>query len=71
MLHKHTATQKITAHIPVDLLHEAQAVTGKGITETLKVALSQLARAHAYDDLREMRSKIKFSIDLKELRRDK
>lgn len=64
-------TQKITAHIPVNLLHEAQAVTGKGITETLKIALSQLARANAYEDLRKMRGKVKFSIDLEELRKDK
>lgn len=61
-------TQKITVHIPVSLLNEAQAVTGKGITETLKIALSQLARAHAYEDLRKMRGKVKFSIDIEELR---
>ncbi|MFT3742361.1 MAG: hypothetical protein QM752_06845 [Gammaproteobacteria bacterium] len=64
-------TQKITAHLPVDLLHDAQSVTGKGITETLKIALTQLARSKAYDDLRKMRGKIKFSIDLAELRKDK
>ncbi len=64
-------TQKITAHIPVSLLNEAQAVTGKGITETLKIALSQLARAHAYEDLRKMRGKVKFSIDIEELRKDR
>jgi len=64
-------TQKVTAHIPTNLLHEAQSVTGKGITETLKIALTQLARANAYEDLRKMRGKVKFSIDLKELRKDK
>lgn len=67
----HERTQKITTHIPVNLLHDAQAVTGKGITETVKLALTQLARTHAYDDLRNMRGKIKFSIDLKELRKDR
>lgn len=67
----HEQTQKVTAHIPVNLLHEAQAVTGKGITETLKIALTQLARAHVYEDLRTMRGKVKFSIDLEELRKDK
>lgn len=64
-------TQKVTAHLPIHLLQEAQDVTKKGITETLKIALRQLARAHAYEDLRKMRGKIKFSIDLKELRKDK
>ncbi len=64
-------TQKITAHLPVSLVPEAPEVTGKGITETLKLALIQLTRAHAYDDLRKMRGKIKFSIDINELRKDK
>ncbi len=63
-------TQKITAHLPVELLHEAQAVTGKGITETLKIALAQLARANTYEDLRKMRGKINFSIDVNQLRED-
>jgi len=67
----HKQTQKITAHIPVTLLNEAQAATGKGITETIKIALSQLARAGAYEDLRKMRGKVKISIDLEELRKDK
>jgi hypothetical protein len=63
--------QKITAHIPVDLLHDAQSVTGKGITETLKIALIQLARTHTYESLKKMRGKVRFSIDLKELRKDR
>ncbi len=71
MHRSHEKTQKITAHIPVNLLQEAQSVTGKGITDTLKIALSQLARAHAYEDLRKMRGKIKFSIDVEELRKDR
>jgi hypothetical protein len=69
-MHSHN-TQKITAHIPAELLREAQAATGKGITETLKIALTQLARAHVYDDLRKMRGKIKFSMNLVELRKDR
>ncbi|HSW93373.1 MAG TPA: hypothetical protein VLJ15_03350 [Gammaproteobacteria bacterium] len=64
-------TQKITAHIPTTLLHEAQAATGKGITETIKIALSQLAHAGAYEALRKMRGKVTFSIDLENLRKDR
>lgn len=64
-------TQKVTAHIPIHLLQEAQAATGKGITETLKIALSQLAHASAYEELRKMRGKVKFSIDLEDLRKDR
>ncbi|OGT63106.1 MAG: hypothetical protein A3E85_03965 [Gammaproteobacteria bacterium RIFCSPHIGHO2_12_FULL_45_12] len=67
----HEQTQKVTAHIPVHLLHEAQAATGKGITETLKIALIQLAHAGAYEALRKMRGKIKFSIDVEDLRKDR
>ena len=67
----HEQTQKVTAHIPVSLLHEAQTATGKGITETLKIALSQLARASAYEALRKMRGKITFSINLDDLRKDR
>lgn len=66
----HERTQKVTAHIPVDLLQEAQSITGKGITETLKIALNHLARLNAYEDLRKMRGKINFSLDLEELRKD-
>lgn len=66
----HEQTQKITAHIPINLLQEAQAATGKGITETIKIALSQLAHAGAYEALRKMRGKVRFSIDLKDLRKD-
>ncbi len=66
----HEQTQKVTAHIPVHLLEKAQSVTGKGITETLKIALRQLAHTKAHEDLRKMRGKVKFSIDLKELRKD-
>jgi len=64
-------TQKVTAHIPSHLLHEAQAITGKGITETLKIALVQLSRANTYEDLRKMRGKVKFSINLDELRKER
>ena len=67
----HEQTQKVTAHLPIDLLQEAQSITGKGITETLKIALTHLSRANAYEDLKKMRGKIKFSIDLEELRKDK
>ncbi len=49
-------TQKITAYIPVNLLHQAQTRTKKGITETLKIALSQFVRANAYEALHKMRN---------------
>lgn len=69
MLSHHT--QKITAHLPIHLLEEAQAVTKKGITETLKIALEQLARTQAYEGLRKLRGKVKINIDIHELRKDR
>ena len=64
-------TQKITATLPKDLLQNVQAMTGLGITDTLKEVLEQYARQKAYENLRNLRGKVKFSIDLNELRKDK
>lgn len=66
----HIATQKITAHIPVQLLHDAQNITGKGITETLKEGLERLAREKSYANIRKLRGKVSFSIDVDKLRED-
>lgn len=64
-------TQKITAHIPKALLKEAQAVTGKGITETLKIALEQVARRKSHSRLLKIKGAHKFSFELSELRKDR
>lgn len=64
-------TQKITAHLPKQLLNDVQKYTNKGITETLKEALEQLKLAKVYAELLKMRGKYKFDIDLDELRKDK
>jgi len=64
-------TQKVTAHLPAELLRRAQEMTGKGITETLKRGLEELTTAEAYQRLRALRGQVQLSIDLKELRRDK
>ena len=66
-----TGIQKITAHIPSVLLKEAQESTGLGITETIKAGLEKLAKAKVYQEIRKLRGKVKFSIDITELRKDK
>lgn len=66
-----TETHRVTAYIPKKLLLDAQKVTGKGITETLKEGLQKLAVAKAYKDVQKLRGKIQFSLDLDELRKDK
>ena len=68
--HSHN-TQKVTAHIPVKLLHDAQAVTGKGITETLREGLEKLAVSKVYAKLLKLRGQYHFSLDLNELREDR
>lgn len=67
----HSDTQKITACLPKELLHDAQAFTGLGITETIKAGLSQLISARAYEEIRKYRGKVNVSIDLNELRKDR
>ena len=67
-------TQKITATLPKELLHNVQAMTGLGITETLKEALEQYARTKVYENLRQCRGKFAAcfkDFDLNELRKDK
>ena len=64
-------TQKVTAHLPAELLRRAQEMTGQGITETLKRGLEELTSTEAYRRLRALRGRVQLSIDLEELRRDK
>jgi hypothetical protein len=63
--------QKITVHVDRDLLASARNVAKGGITDTVRKGLQLLAAKEAYAELRKMRGKVKFSIDLKELREDK
>ncbi len=63
--------QKITAHVPVDLLHRARNATGEGITETVRLGLGMLASAKAAEELRRLRGKLRLEVDLAELRRDR
>jgi hypothetical protein len=63
--------RKITAFVPAETLAAAQAYTGEGITETLRMALEKLARQSFYDRLRSLRGKVKFDVSLDELREDR
>ena len=62
--------RKITLEIPEDLLRKAQQSTGEGVTATVRRGLELLAASTAYTELRKLRGKVKFSIKLKELRKD-
>ena len=63
--------RKITVHVPVDLLADAQKETGEGVTETVRQGLELLKRAHAYRELAKMRGKIKFDLPLEDIRHDR
>ena len=63
--------RKITVHVPEGLLRKAQASTGQGITPTVRQGLELLAAGRAYEGLRKQRGKVRFSINLVELRRDR
>lgn len=64
--------RKITAFVPTQTLAAAQAYTGEGVTETLRIALEKLARQSFYERFRALRGKVKFDdFNLEELRRDR
>ena len=71
ILGRMTEMRKITAYVPAKLLASAQAYTGEGVTETLRVALEKLSHQAFYDGLRALKGKVKFDIDLDELREDR
>jgi hypothetical protein len=65
------ATQKVTIEVPAELLRRAQRSTGEGITATVRRGLELVATRTAYEELRRLRGKVRLSIDLDELRRDR
>jgi hypothetical protein len=67
---KRAEMQKVTVLLPRELLARATAATGQGLTATIRQGLEAVARAAAYDGLRQLRGKVKFSINVDELRED-
>jgi hypothetical protein len=63
--------RKITVHVNSDLLDKAQKAARAGVSETVRKGLELLAASEAYDGLLRMRGKVKFSVDLSELRQDR
>lgn len=62
------SAKRITANLPADLLDDAMAVTGRGITETLVEGLRLVRRAAAYEKAMALKGKIRLDIDLGESR---
>ncbi len=63
--------RKITVEVPVQDLEEAQALTGKGVTETVRDALRRMRSIRAQQRALELRGKVKFALSLDELRYDR
>jgi hypothetical protein len=63
--------RKITVQVPEDDLLEAQALTGEGVTETVRAALKKLRTIRAQQRALALRGKVKFSMTLDEMRYDR
>jgi hypothetical protein len=61
-------TKKVTANLPREALARAQRLTGKGVTGTLIDALEALDRQAKRAELRRLRGKIAFDLDLDQTR---
>lgn len=64
-------TRKITVEVPRALLEKAQQASGAGITETIRTGLQLLAASQAFESLRQMRGKVRFSRTWEELKEDR
>jgi len=63
--------QKITVEVPRDLLKKAQKASGTGIAQTVRSGLQLLAASEAFEHLRDMRGKFRFSLSLAQLKDDR
>jgi len=57
--------------VPEDLLERALEASGEGVTATVRRGLRLVAAGRAYEDLRRLRGKVRFGIDLETLREDR
>jgi hypothetical protein len=65
------AAKKVTVEVPLELLRKAQRSTGRGVTATIRKGLELVAAGKAYEELRRLRGRVKFSVDLDALREDR
>ena len=61
-------SRKVTVLVHSELLSKAQKATQAGISETVRKGLELLVVSEAYEGLLKTRGKLKFSVDLTELR---
>jgi hypothetical protein len=63
--------RKVTVQVAEHDLAMAQAYTGAGVSETIRVALKKLASMRAQQELLKLRGKVKFSMTSDELKYDR
>lgn len=63
-----TNVKRVTANLPEDVLRDAMAVTGEGITETIVAGLEQIRRSGAFATAMALKGKIKLKVDLERSR---
>jgi hypothetical protein len=63
-----TATRRVTANLPSDLLDAARDVTGKTITETIIEGLEQVQRRRFYERALKLRGTMRLDINVEEIR---
>jgi hypothetical protein len=67
---KQQAMRKVTVMLPKELVRRATAATRQGLTPTIRQGLQNVVVADAYERARQLRGKVKFSINVDELRED-
>lgn len=60
----------MTVLLPKSLVRKATRASGAGLTPTIRQGLQAVVRSDAYRRLRQMRGKLRLSIDVDELRQD-
>ena len=63
--------RKITVEVDRRDLENAQELTGAGVTETVRAGLRKLASIRAQQNLRKLRGKAKFSMNVEDLGYDR
>jgi len=63
--------QKITVMLPKSLVDNAMLSTGLGITPVIRKGLENVIASQSLKRLRERRGKVRFTINVDELRKDR
>jgi hypothetical protein len=71
IIHHVGGIRKVTVELSADLLRRAQKSSGEGVTSTIRRGLELVAAGRAYRDLRKLKGRVAFSLDLDDLRDDR